>query len=123
MNKFTKNIIAILLIVTLVYSSNLWLNFSRRKWKIEEIKQTYKGIILDIFTRKGSVILHIKTTTGKLLKVGLVDSDLIYKAEVGDSIYKIKNYNYCILNNNQDTLRYLYNPRETGDYVPDTIKK
>lgn len=74
--------------------------------KARLINQEYKGIITNKLIQHGTVI-KIETIKGKKLEVTRLSGEMIDKAQIGDSIYKIMDVNLCILNS-KDTLKYLH---------------
>ena len=69
---------------------------SPRKEIDRKISQEYQGVVLEKFNRHGTM-LKIKTNSGKIIEEGTLDATLTYSVVEGDSIYKIKEKNVCVV--------------------------
>ena len=78
----------------------------------QEIKKGYKGTIVGKYFKNVSH-LRIKTNTNEIIDVAMLTDSLINFSLVGDTIEKIPNHNYVILNQNGKKIKMAY------VYIPD----
>src|ERR1700730_18529087 len=64
---------------------------------IQEVKKGYKGKIVKKYSKKTSH-LRIQTTSNEIIDVAMVTDSLINVSLLGDTIEKIQNHNYVLLN-------------------------
>ena len=86
---------------TFFFSLSNWMGKRNERNRIND---EYRGVVIGRLNNHGPT-LKIKTEKGGIKVEGLLSSDLLDKVEVGDVIHKIKNSNYCVVNNT-DTVQY-----------------
>jgi hypothetical protein len=80
---------------------------NRANFYIAEIKIGYKGIIVDKYQAR-TTILKIQTTENSLVEASILCDGLICNSEIGDSIVKIPNENYVLLKKKSSVTKYPY---------------
>jgi hypothetical protein len=78
-----------------------------------EIESEYKRLIIDRYQSKGDHF-KIQTDSGEIIDIGGLSYQMSIYASVGDSIFKIKNKNICILKRGDATftIKYIETKRE-----------
>lgn len=82
---------------------------------IRDISKGYRGIIINKFMQHGTH-LTIRTADQNTLDVALLSDSLVLQSRIGDSIEKIPEDNYVILNSDGRKRKLLYK------HIPDYIR-
>ena len=82
---------------------------------IKYISEGYKGVVIRI-TQPKAKYFTIKTQLGKIIEVGALREPLSSLIEVGDTIEKYTNENYCALHKNGLITKYCY------IYIPKSVR-
>lgn len=97
--------------------------------KINQIKDSYEGIIIEKFSVRNTPPTHLKIKTHTGVIQICPNQDIIMNSKVGDSLYKIKNENYVYIldSEKKSKKKYFYtklsNETRNSKHFPKEWKK
>lgn len=110
-NKIVKFILSIILgVVFFTFIHKCMVEPNGVKIKISEIKEEYKGVVIDKYSTRDTppTFLKILVSDNKVIDVSPYEA-VVDNAEIGDSIIKVKNENIVYLKRDNEPVKtYFY---------------